>query len=135
MGDGGIEAVVAQNNARHQDSSHLIISTVKLDVEKTILSIKDPYGTDLFMPGSEVTYKIRLVASGNGTAKNLVIDDVVPVSMHYKSHTLTVNGNPVSDNADGDIGHYDSTNKIAYFSPGTIVAPATHEYTLIYIID
>jgi len=135
LGDGGIEAVIAQNNARHHDASHFTVSTVKLDVKKTIASIKDPYGSELFMPGSEVTYKIRLVASGKGTAKNLVIDDAVPASMHYKNHTLTLNGKALSDSADSDIGRYDSDRKIAYFSPGTIVAPATYEYTLTYIID
>ena len=135
LGDGGIEAVIAQNNARHQDASHYTVSTVKLDVEKTILSIKDPYGTALSMPGSEVTYKIRLVASGSGTANNLVIDDAVPESMHYKNHSLTLNGNPLSDSADADVGRYDGVQKVAYFSPGTITAPMTHEYTLTYIID
>lgn len=135
LGDGGIEAVIAQNNARHQDASHYTVSTVKLDVVKSILSIIDPYGTGLLMPGSEVTYKIRMVASGSGTASNLVIDDAVPDSMHYKNHSLTLNGNPLSDSTDGDIGRYDSAQKVAYFSPGTLVAPATHEYTLTYIID
>lgn len=135
LGDGGIEAVVAQDYARHQDDSHYTVSTVKLDVEKTILSTKDPYGSELAMPGSEVTYKIRLVASGSGTANNLVIDDVVPESMNYKNNSLTLNGNPLSDSADSDIGRYDSTNKVVYFSPGTITAPMTQEYTLTYIID
>ena len=135
LGDGGIEAVVAQNNARHQDTSHYTVSTVKLDVEKSIVSITDPYGTNLSMPGSEVVYKIRLVASGSGTADNLIIEDAVPDSMHYKRHTLTLDGNAVSDSADDDVGRYDSTAKVVYFSPGTIVAPVTHEYMLTYIID
>jgi uncharacterized repeat protein (TIGR01451 family) len=135
LGDGGIEAVVAQNNARHNDMTHYTISTVKLDVEKSVLSIKDPYGTELSMPGSEVTYKIRLVASGAGTANNLVIDDAVPEMMTYKINSLTVDGNAMSDRQDNDIARFDSDQKIAYFSPGVITAPATHEYTLTYIID
>ena len=135
LGDNGIEAVVAQNNARHSDSTHYLVSTVILDVEKTIESVKDPYGTDLSMPGSEVTYKIRLVASGRGTANNLVIDDAVPASMTYKLNSMTHNGAPLSDRDDSDIGRFDRVQDIAYFSPGTIVAPATHEYTLTYIID
>lgn len=135
LGDGGIEAVVAQDNARHEDASHYTVSTVKLEVNKTILSIKDPYGTGLSMPGSEVTYKIRLVASGRGVASNLIIDDAVPASMHYKQHSLTFNGSSLSDNADDDLGRYDAAQKIAYFTPGTIVAPAVQEYTLTYIID
>ena len=135
LGDGGIEAVIAQDNARHQDESHYTVSTIKLDVEKTIVSIKDPYGSELSMPGSEVTYKIRLVASGNGTGKNLVIEDAVPEHMHYKTHSLTLNGEPLSDSTDGDTGRFDSDQRVAYFSPGTIVAPVTHEYTLTYIID
>ena len=135
LGDGGIEAVIAQNNAKHQDMTHYTVSTVKLDVEKSILSIKDPYGTELSMPGSEVTYKIRLVASGAGTANNLVIDDVVPESMTYKINSMTSDGNAMSDRQDNDIAHFDSGQKIAYFSPGVITSPATHEYTLTYIID
>ena len=135
LGDGGIEAVVAQNNARDQDKSHYTVSTVKLDVEKTIVEVKDPYGTNLSMPGSEVTYKIRLVASGQGTASNLVIDDAVPDSMHYKANTLTLNGAALTDSADGDLGYFDSAQNVAFFTPGTLVAPTTQEYTLTYIID
>lgn len=135
LGDGGIEAVIAQNNARHQDMTHYTVSTVKLEVEKSILSIKDPYGTELSMPGSEVTYKIRLVASGVGTANNLVIDDVVPESMTYKINSMTSDGNRMSDRQDNDIAHFDNELKTAYFSPGVLIAPATHEYTLTYIID
>jgi len=41
----------------------------------------------------------------------------------------------LSDNSDGDTGRYDSAQKTAYFTPGSIVAPVTHEYTLTYIID
>ena len=135
LGDGGIEAVIAQNNARHQDMTHYSVSTVKLDVEKSILSIKDPYGTELSMPGSEVTYKIRLVASGEGTANNLVIDDAVPESMTYKINSMTSDGNAVTDRQDDDIARFDNDQKIAYFSPGVITSPATQEYTLTYIID
>ncbi|PWQ92192.1 hypothetical protein [Leucothrix pacifica] len=134
-GDGGIEAVIAQDNAKHQDSSHYTVSTVKVDVEKSIVSISDPYGGELSMPGSEVTYKIRVVASGSGTANDLVIEDAVPESMNYKLNSLKMNGSHLTDHSDSDTGWFDDLQRIAFFTPGTIVAPATHEYTLTYIIE
>lgn len=134
-GDGGIEAVIAQENAKHHDSSHYTVSTVKVDVDKSITSISDPYGGELSMPGSEVTYKIRVVASGSGTAKGLTIEDAVPESMIYKKNSLKLNGIHLTDNLDGDSGQFDDLQRIAFFNPGTIVAPTTNEYTLTYIIE
>ena len=134
-GDGGIEAVIAQDNAKHQDSSHYTVSTVKIDVEKTIASISDPYGGELSMPGSEVTYKILVIASGSGTANDLIIEDAVPESMNYKNNSLKLNGIHLTDNSDSDTGWFDDLQRIAFFTPGTIVAPVTNEYTLTYVIE
>ena len=134
-GNGGIEAVIAQDNAKHEDASFYTVSTVKLEVDKSIVEINDPYGGNLSMPGSEVTYQIRVVASGNGVANDFSVKDAVPVSMLYKNNSLKMNGSPVSDDIDSDSGHYDASDKVAYFTPGTITAPVTHEYTLTYIIE
>ena len=134
-GDGGIEAVIAQNNATHQDTSHYTVSTVKLDVAKTIVSVVDPYGGDLSMPGSEVTYKIRVVASGSGVVKDFVVEDAVPESMFYKKSSLKMNGNAVSDDTDSDNGRFDYLLKTAYFSSEILSTPSVHEYTLTYIIE
>lgn len=134
-GDNGIEAVIAQDNASHQDSSHYTVSTVRLDVAKTIVSVSDPYGGELSMPGSEVTYQIRVVASGSGVVKDFVIEDSVPESMVYKNNTLKMNGNDLSDDSDSDSGNFDYLLKTAYFSAETVSAPSVHEYTLTYIIE
>lgn len=134
-GDGGIEAVVAQDKARHQDSSHYTVSTVKIDVNKRIASVRDPYGGELPMPGSEVTYSISIVASGQGTANDLVIEDAVPKSMIYKKNSLKMNGVHLTDHSDNDTGRFDDLQRIAFFTLGTIVAPVTQEYTLTYIIE
>jgi uncharacterized repeat protein (TIGR01451 family) len=134
-GDNGIEAVIAQGNATHQDASYYTVSTVRVDVEKTIIGVEDPYGGELSMPGSEVTYQIRVIASGSGVVSDLVIDDAVPESMTYKNNSLKVNGNTLSDNSDGDDGYFDSLLQTAYFSSETISAPSVHEYTLTYIIE
>ena len=134
-GDNGIEAVIAQENATHQDSSHYTVSTVRLDVAKTIVSIADPYGGELSMPGSEVTYQIRVVASGSGVVNDFVIEDAVPESMTYKNNSLKMNGNDLSDDSDSDNANFDYLLKTAFFSSETISAPSVHEYTLTYIIE
>ena len=134
-GEGGIEAVIAQNGAKHQDSSHYTVSTVKIDVDKTIISTADPYGGELSMPGSEVTYKIRVVASGNGAVNDFSIEDAVPESMIYKKNSLKLNGIHLTDNLDTDSGWFDDLQRIAFFNSGTIVAPTTSEYTLTYVIE
>jgi len=134
-GDGGIEAVIAQDNASHQDQSYYTASTVRVDVAKTIVSVEDPYGGSLSMPGSEVTYQIRVVASGNGLVNDVVIEDAVPESMIYKNNSLKMNGSDLSDNIDSDNGNFDHLLKTAYFSAGSITAPSVHEYTLTYIIE
>ena len=134
-GDGGIEAVIAQDNASHQDASHYTVSTVRLDVEKTIVNVSDPYGGELSMPGSEVTYQIRVVASGSGVVSDFVVEDPVPESMTYKKGTLTMDGSALSDDTDSDNGNFDDLLQTAAFSSETIIAPSVHEYTLTYIIE
>lgn len=131
----GVEAVVAQANASHQDSGMYVVSGIKLDVRKEVLAVRDPYQGDLVMPGSEVTYQITVAASGQGTAKDLQLNDPSPDSMSYKKNSLALNGELLSDQQDDDKGYFDETADTVWFKPGDISAPATYQYTLTYVVD
>lgn len=131
----GVEAVVAQDNASTQDSSAYVVSGIQLSVDKSIVSVVDPYGGDLVMPGAAVTYQIRLTAAGRGVAKALRVNDPTPDNMAYRNNTLTLNGEPLTDRNDFDSGHFDEADQKVWFTPGTINAPLTQIYTVTYVVD
>ena len=134
-GDGGIEAVVAQNNASHDDSGDFIVSGIRLGVEKEIIAVNDPYQGNLVMPGAEITYQITIKAEGRGVAKDLKINDPTPASMAYKPNTLLFNGERLTDQSDDDAAYFDAEADLVWFMPGTITAPLTQKYTVTYVVD
>jgi uncharacterized repeat protein (TIGR01451 family) len=131
----GVEAVVAQANASHQDSGAYVVSGIKLDVRKEVLAVRDPYQGNLVMPGSEVTYQITVAASGRGVAKDLQLNDPSPAAMSYKKNSLALNGAILSDRQDEDKAYFDEQSDTVWFKPGDISAPATYQYTLTYVVD
>lgn len=131
----GVEAVVAQANARDQDSGMYVVSGIQLDVQKEVISVRDPYQGNRVMPGSEVTYQITVNASGKGTARDLSVRDPSPRSMSYKQNSLYLNDQGISDQDDSDKGYFDASSDTVWFTPGSITAPAVYQYKLTYVVD
>ncbi len=133
--NGGVEAVVAQDNARTQGQGAYVVSAIRLNVDKTIVSVQDPYGGNRVMPGAMITYQVTVSVIGVGTAKALQIQDPAPENMSYQRNTLTLNGVALSDSVDGDAGHFDAALNTVWLTPGTVEAPLEQVYTLTYVVD
>ena len=73
----------------------------------TTLTGTDLNGGDL-LPGDVLEYRIAVRNDGSDTADGVRLDDAIPPWTSYVPGSLTVQGTPVSDAADGDAGSYAS---------------------------
>jgi uncharacterized repeat protein (TIGR01451 family) len=112
-GDGGTDAVLGSAGGVGDATALVRIAAVDLSIVKTG-SVRDPDGGDEPRPGAVVTYTITVTATGGGTARDVVVTDPVPVHTVFVPASLTLNGTPLTDVADGDAGEFDATN------PGTL---------------
>ncbi|MEQ8690462.1 MAG: hypothetical protein RIC89_06445 [Pseudomonadales bacterium] len=96
FGDGGGNAVVGSSH----DPGNLLVRTTGryevadavVSVNKTVVSILDPFGGTTLVPGSIVTYQIDITVAGSGDADNLVISDVLATELEYVANSLQVGG-------------------------------------------
>lgn len=115
LGDGGaIDAIVGSTQADASDTSIYQISTVIVDVTKSILSIVDEFGGTEFIPNAEVTYRIAVTVTG-GTAEALTIVDPIPANTTYNTDSMMLELPPAAaigllDAIDGDAGDFNLTN-------------------------
>ena len=110
LGTGGVAAVVGASRATSTVIGSYIVSGLAVNVAKSVISVQDPRGGNLVMPGSVITYRVVLTVSGSGIAGNLAFSDPLPPETTYKAGTIKVNGAVRTDAVDGDN---------ADFTPGT----------------
>lgn len=112
-GDGGVDAVVVQNNGRDSDRGTYVVSAVDVTVVKSIIEVDDGFrsgtpntpGGGRFIPGAIVTYRLDVEVDGTGTAQNLLIIDEIRndgTEMVYVADSVVVNGTGRTDAADAD---------------------------------
>ena len=136
----------AGSNDLARDASHSATRTYiatsstappELTMDKTIVSVVDPDGSDQAVSGAEVTYKIQISTTGIGTIENLVITDPTPAEMTYKLNSIrlnSVNQTDISDAVDNtDFGI--STADTATINLGNFVAGNQYEILVTYIIN
>ena len=80
VGDGGVDAVVGTTNADGSDTGVYQVQAVNVSLNKTVLSITDPFGGAEEVPGATVAYQIQVDVTGTGTADNLIITDAIPAN-------------------------------------------------------
>jgi uncharacterized repeat protein (TIGR01451 family) len=76
--------------------------------------VADRFGGSLPLSGATIRYTLAVTVTGAGTARAVVISDLIPVNTAYRAGTLSLNGNGLSDAADGDTGDAGGT------TPGTL---------------
>ena len=128
-GPGGIDAVVGGTGAGGAAVGTYAVTAVEVTLTKQILRIADTYGGNEPYPGATVTYRIRVDINGSGTARDLVISDLVPAGMTYVGASLLLDGHlqtdaddPPVDSSDFNITAADTVT----VNLGDRVAPATH---------
>jgi uncharacterized repeat protein (TIGR01451 family) len=64
--------------------------------------------TDVFT-GSIITYTINVQLIGTGTIDNFIAHDTIPAGTTYMAGSLKLDGNPLTDSVDSDIGSFDGS--------------------------
>lgn len=103
----GTAAGDGDRDGRHSDAGTYTVNLLSLNLNKSVDVIWDP--TNLFVtpkaiPGAILRYTITATITGSGTATNVVMTDPIPALSTYAAGTLTLNGAPLSDDTDGDVG-------------------------------
>jgi len=80
------------------------VQSSTLNIIKAV-TVTDPKGTILPVPGATLHYSLTVTAAGSGTALGTVITDPIPASTTYIPGTLRLNGTLLSDTADSDAGN------------------------------
>ena len=109
-GDGGVDAVVGLSGAQSNALASLVASLANLTLTKsfTIVDTFTP-STNLPIPGAIVTYTLLAHTTGSGSASNVHITDSFPAGTTYQANSITLDGTPLTDLADGDVGLASST--------------------------
>lgn len=104
-GQGGGDAIVGTTGADGEDKGFLKVSSATLAFVKSA-TVADPFGGTSPLPGGTITYTLTATISGSGSLPNIRIADQVPTGSTYAANSLALNGNPLTDDADGDAGEF-----------------------------
>ena len=103
QGNGGGDAVSGISTAQ-DDALAALRARIALVALTKGAAIAGPFGGVQPVPGALVTYTLAAAVSGAGSADNLRITDTIPTGTTYQPGTLTLDGGPLTDAADGDAG-------------------------------
>jgi uncharacterized repeat protein (TIGR01451 family) len=125
LGAGGVDAVVGGSRATATVTGGYIVSGFTVSVVKTVVSVQDPRGGNLVMPGSVLTYRVTLNVTGAGTATNMTVSDPLPVETTYQPGSIKVNGASATDATDADNAEYTPATRTINARVGNTVAPGS----------
>lgn len=100
LGDGGtIDAIVGTSQAEDTATAIYQVSTVTVDIVKTIETVLDEFGGTALIPNAEVTYRITVTITG-GIAEGLTITDPIPAETTYVANSITLDTVAQTDASD-----------------------------------
>lgn len=102
-GEGGGNAIVGLSTANANSLAGLIASLANVSLVKSA-TVADPFGTTNPVPGATISYSLAAKVTGTGTAKSLVVADVIPAGTTYVAGSLKLDGTALTDGADSDVG-------------------------------
>jgi uncharacterized repeat protein (TIGR01451 family) len=126
QGQGGGNAVVGATGADGTDDGYFVVSAATLSLVKSA-TVLDPFNGATKVPGSIVTYTLVATAGGSGSLANVQIGDTIPSGTTYRTNTIKLDGNPLTDAADADAGRFGS-NAVTV-GLGTVAAGGSHTVT------
>lgn len=125
-GISGGDAVVGGSGAQASAQATLVVNKAAVSLVKSA-SIADPFGGARPVPAAIITYSIVANVTGSGTVTGLGINDAIPAGTTYQPGTLTLEGAPLSDAADGDAGQFAAAGVAVQL--GDVAAGATRTVT------
>jgi uncharacterized repeat protein (TIGR01451 family) len=107
QGASGTDAIVGTTTASDLGQGEYLVQGIAVTAVKS-QAVVDRFGGAHAIPTARINYTIVVNAVGSGTATNTVFVDNIPAGTNYLPGTLTLNGNPLTDGADGDFGFYET---------------------------
>ncbi len=117
----GVPTVVGASRAQAQAAWPYQISGLMLRLEKTVTKIQDQQGGSALVPGSILSYRIRVHVQGTGIANQVEFSDPLPVQTIYVPGSIKIAGVNRTDSADADGAEFDGTQITARL--GNLSAP------------
>jgi len=105
QGSGGLDAVIGTSGGETAVFGEYFIGDIQLSAVKS-QSVQDPFGGAQPVPGAAITYQIVVTATGSGTALGAALSDAIPANTTYVAGSLQLNGAPLTDTLDGDVGSF-----------------------------
>lgn len=125
LGGGAGNAIVATVNGAAAATCTYIASGLGFVMNKTVLSVLDPFGGVVVMPGSIITYQISVVLNGVGSATGLQVSDPVPLNTTYVPGSIVVAGVAKTDAVDADNAQFTAATNTVSVALGNVAAPST----------
>ena len=108
QGASGTDAVIGATGGDGVAQGEYVVQGVAITAVKS-QTVVDQYGGARPIPGATINYSIAVNATGTGTAAAAVFTDNVPAGTTYVVGTLRLNTTALSDNADADVGAFESS--------------------------
>ncbi|WP_419813387.1 isopeptide-forming domain-containing fimbrial protein [Bacterioplanoides sp.] len=126
QGTGTADAVVGENASQTRNAQFRIgVRVDPVTITKTVASSLDPFGGNTNIPGTQVTYNIRVVVdTSSGPVNNLIITDEIPADMTYTPNSLSLNNSGQTDADDAADNSKVSANLVTV-ELGNIVSSST----------
>ena len=118
-GDGGGDAVIPPSDTDGDGSAPTPLSS---PLVATLVKTQSIPGAA--QRGAVITYKLEGNFAGTGVATEAAIADSIPAGTTYVPGSLALDGQKISDAADGDAGQFDGAG--VRIKLGNVVAPAVH---------
>jgi len=125
LGQGGNVAVVGLGNGRSAAIGRYVSGGLGFSLAKSVVSVVDPSGTAVKMPGAVMTYQVVAKLTGVGSVSNLMVTDPLPAEVAYVPASIAVDGIAKTDAVDADNAQFDNALKKISVSLGSVAAPAT----------
>ena len=124
QGDFGMDAVLGAAGGDDSDIGVYVVLNAAITLNKSV-TIRDMFGGSEPATGATLSYSIVLTASGSGVARQVTILDTIPANTTYSPGTLTLDSNPLTDEADEDRGDVGRTHPgVVTVNLGDIAIPS-----------
>ncbi len=121
-GAGGSDVVIGASRGVAVAQNGYLVAQAQPVVTKS-QTVANPSGGSVALPGSIVTYTLRLEIKGSGSTVNSLLADTIPANSTYVPGSLRLDGAVLTDQADADAGRF--TGSAIEVGLGALVAPVT----------
>ncbi len=123
-GDAGVDAVVGityqTTTFAIRAEGQLRVSDAVVDIDKSLVSVTDPFGGATVVPGAVLRYAIAVTVVGAGTVDTLLVTDTLPAALEFVGGSLTSTYLPAGQELDDDFTP-GGTDNTGFDAPSTTV--------------